>query len=42
MTDEIKEAITYIQETNLVPEKYNCVITNQVMGRGMDIYDTRF
>lgn len=42
MTDEIREAIAYIQETNKVPEKYNCVITNQVMGRGMDIYDTRF
>lgn len=42
MTDEIKEAIAYIQETNKVPEQYNCVITNQVMGRGMDIYDTRF
>lgn len=42
MTDEIKEAIAYIQETNMVPAQYNCVITNQVMGRGMDIYDTRF
>ena len=42
MTDEIREAIAYIQETNMVPAQYNCVITNQVMGRGMDIYDTRF
>lgn len=42
MTDEIRNAITYIQKTNKVPEEYNCVITNQVMGRGMDIYDTRF
>lgn len=42
MTEEIKEAIRYIQETSLVPSQYNCVITNQVMGRGMDIYDTRF
>lgn len=42
MTDEIREAIKYIQETNMVPAQYNCVITNQVMGRGMDIYDTRF
>ena len=42
MTDKIREAVAYIQETNMVPPEYNCVITNQVMGRGIDIYDTRF
>ena len=42
MTPEIKAAMKYISETNMVPQPYNCVITNQVMGRGMDIYDTRF
>lgn len=42
MTPEIKAAMTYISDTNMVPPQYNCVITNQVMGRGMDIYDTRF
>lgn len=42
MTDEIRAAVKHIQETNMVPAQYNCVITNQVMGRGMDIYDTRF
>ena len=42
MTPEIKAAMKYISDTNTVPPQYNCVITNQVMGRGMDIYDTRF
>lgn len=42
MTPEIKTAMKYISDTNMVPQPYNCVITNQVMGRGMDIYDTRF
>jgi len=28
MTDKIREAVAYIQETNMVPPEYNCVITN--------------
>jgi hypothetical protein len=32
----------YISTTGFIPEPYTCVITNQVMGRGVDIYDDRF
>lgn len=42
MTEEIKAAMAHMAATGMVPEEYNCVITNQVMGRGVDIYDTRF
>lgn len=42
VTQEQRDALQYINETHLVPPQYDCVITNQVAGRGIDIYDTRF
>lgn len=42
VTAEQREALAYINQQHLVPEPYDCVITNQVAGRGIDIYDMRF
>lgn len=42
VTDKQREGLKYINEHHMVPPEYDCVITNQVAGRGIDIYDTRF
>lgn len=42
VTDEIRLASKIILDTGMVPEPYNCVITNQAAGRGINIYDKRF
>ena len=42
VTQEQRESIKIVHSTGFVPDKYNCVITNQVTGRGIDIYDERF
>ena len=42
VTPEIKEAAEYINTVHYVPPQYDCVITNQVAGRGIDIFDERF
>ena len=42
VTPEMTEGLEYIKKYGMVPAPYNCVITNQVMGRGIDIYDERF
>lgn len=41
-TQEMRDAAASVNKTGWVPDKYNCVITNQAVGRGIDIYDTRF
>ena len=42
VTDEIRRASKIILDTGMVPEPYNCVITNQAAGRGINVYDKRF
>ena len=42
VTEEQRIDSKIVDDTGIVPEKYNCVITNQVAGRGFDVYDTRF
>lgn len=42
VTEQQKIDSKIVNDTGLVPATYNCVITNQVAGRGMNIYDTRF
>lgn len=42
VTEQQKIDSKIVNDTGLVPAPYNCVITNQVAGRGMNIYDTRF
>lgn len=42
VTDEMRSGVEYIYSRKMVPEQYNCVITNQAAGRMLDIYDQRF
>ena len=42
VTPELKRDMAIVHNTGFVPGQYNCVITNQVTGRGVDIYDSRF
>lgn len=42
VTDEMKRDMQIVHDTGFVPAQYDCVITNQVTGRGIDIYDKRF
>ena len=42
VTPELQRDMAIVHKTGFVPAQYNCVITNQVTGRGIDIYDPRF
>lgn len=42
VTDKMRVDVTYVKNTGLVPKEYNCVITNQVAGRSLNIVDERF
>jgi hypothetical protein len=42
VTDKMRADVKYVTETGLVPKEYDCVITNQVAGRSLNIYDMRF
>lgn len=42
VTEEQRRDSEIVNTTGFVPAQYNCVITNQVAGRGLNIYDTRF
>lgn len=42
VTDEMREDGKYMITRKIVPDKYNCVITNQAAGRSLDICDQRF
>ena len=42
VTDEMRRDCEIMNNTGYVPQQYNCVITNQAAGRGLNIYDKRF
>lgn len=42
VSDQQRADSKIVCDTGMVPPQYNCVITNQVVGRGLNIYDTRF
>ena len=42
VTPQMRRDAQVLLDTGYVPEPYNCVITNQVAGRGLNIYDKRF
>lgn len=42
VTPQMRRDAQVLLDTGYVPQPYNCVITNQAAGRGLNIYDKRF